>query len=56
MTEDPTGKIVYVAPMDALVKERFEDWSEKFGGTPEPPSTLQGYLAHKNPPPPRTPL
>mmetsp|Transcript_62196 Transcript_62196/g.148187 ORF Transcript_62196/g.148187 Transcript_62196/m.148187 type:complete len:2144 (+) Transcript_62196:214-6645(+) len=32
LTEDPTGKIVYVAPMDALVKERFEDWSDKFGG------------------------
>ena len=30
MNENPEGKCVYVAPMEALVKERFKDWSTKF--------------------------
>mmetsp|Transcript_28044 Transcript_28044/g.66662 ORF Transcript_28044/g.66662 Transcript_28044/m.66662 type:complete len:2150 (+) Transcript_28044:160-6609(+) len=28
--EGPDAKCVYVAPMDALVKERYRDWSQKF--------------------------
>ena len=26
----PRGKVVYIAPMKALVKERMEDWKERF--------------------------
>ena len=31
LQEDPAGKIVYVAPNEAIVRERMEDWTDKFG-------------------------
>ena len=31
LTENPTGKMVYIAPMDALVTLRLRDWSKKLG-------------------------
>ncbi|EKX54104.1 hypothetical protein GUITHDRAFT_160810 [Guillardia theta CCMP2712] len=30
LSEKPDGKIVYVAPLDAIVLQRYKEWSEKF--------------------------
>ena len=29
----PEGKVVYIAPLKALVRERMEDWRVRLGGT-----------------------
>ena len=31
LNTNPTGKIVYVAPLKALARERVEDWKVKLG-------------------------
>ena len=28
----PEGKVVYIAPLKALVRERMEDWKVRLGG------------------------
>ena len=33
MNTSPGAKIIYVAPLKALARERLQDWSRKFGGS-----------------------
>ncbi len=30
--DDPTAKVVYIAPLKALVRERIKDWKQRFEG------------------------
>ena len=40
-TNNPTGKVIYIAPLKALAKERLSDWKKRLGQSDLKKSVLE---------------